>query len=94
MVVNIFHEVVGCLQFLGSLKEFVLALAYEVADLALHESHVAHGLHHVARSRLALGAYHRSSFGNATESLAEVAGTADEGHVELGLVDVIDIVGG
>ena len=54
---------------------------------------MAHGLHHVARAGLALGADHRGALGDAAQRLAQIAGAADERHVELGLVDVIRVVG-
>ena len=55
---------------------------------------MTYGLDHVARARLALGADHRGTLGNTAQRLAQVAGTADKRDVKLGLVDVVDIVGG
>ena len=88
------HQLDRNLQLLGCLKELVVAQGDNVADLLLDLAHVAHGLDHVARARLALGADHRGALGDAAQRLAQVAGTADKRDVKLGLVDVVDIVGG
>ena len=89
----ILHQVVGSLQLLGSLEEFVFPLADKLPDLTLHQSHMADSLHHVTRARLTLRADHRSPLGDTAQCLAQVAGTTDERHLKLCLVDVIDIVG-
>ena len=54
---------------------------------------MAHGLHDIARARLALRADHRGALRDAAQRFTEVARTADERHTELALVDVIDIIG-
>ena len=82
------------LQLLGCLKELVVTQGNNVADLLLDLAHMANGLDHVARARLALGADHRGALGDAAQRLAQVTGTADKRDVKLGLVDVVDIVGG
>ena len=87
------HEFVGCLQLFGGLIEFILTHADEAADLTLHETHMTHGLYDISRARLTLRADHRGTLGNTAQGFSEVLGTADEGHVELGLVDVVDVVG-
>ena len=55
---------------------------------------VADSLDDVASSSLALCANERSTFGDATERLAEVTRTTDKGHLERVRVDVVFIVGG
>ena len=88
------HQLDRNLQLLGCLKELVVTQGNNVADLLLDLAHVAHGLNDVARTRLTLGANHRGALGNAAQRLAQAAGTADKRDVKLGLVDVVDIVGG
>ncbi len=61
-----------------------------LADL----THVADGLDDVAGARLALGADHRRALADPAQSLAEVGRTADEGHLEGPLVDVVALVRG
>ena len=90
---NIDYEVVRYLELLGCFIEFILAHAGNATDFALHHAHVANGLNDIACTGLALGTYHGSAFGNATEGFSQILGTTYEGHVKLGLVDVIDIVG-
>ena len=82
------------LQLLGCLKELVIAQSDNVTDLLLDLAHMAHGLNDVACARLALGANHRGALGNTAQRLAQVAGTADKRDVKLGLIDVIDVIGG
>ena len=89
----ILHQVVRSLKRFGGLKELVFALAHQIAYLTLHQSHVAYGLNYITCARLALCPDHGSPFGNAPESLAQVACAAYEGHVELGLVYMIYIIG-
>ena len=90
---HVLHQLNGHLQLLGGLEQLVGAQVLNATDLGVHHAHVAHGLHHVARAGLALGANHRGAFGDAAQRLAQVAGAADERHVELGLVDVVRVVG-
>src|SRR3984885_1930527 len=54
---------------------------------------VLHGVDNVASAGFSLGADHGSAFGNAAESLSEVARAADEGRLEGVLVDVVSLVG-
>ena len=51
------------------------------------------GLYNVARARLALGADHARALCDAAERFAQITCAADERHVELGLVDVVNVVG-
>ena len=51
------------------------------------------GLDDVAGAGLALGADHRGALADATQRLAEVGRAADERHLEVPLVDVVDLVG-
>jgi hypothetical protein len=55
---------------------------------------VLDGLDNVTGTGLTLGADHGSTFGDAAEGLAEVTASADEGNLEVGLGDVVKVVGG
>ena len=55
---------------------------------------MAHCLHDVAGARLALGSDHGRALVDSAERLSEILGAAHERYVELGLVDVIHVVGG
>ena len=90
---HVFDQFDGHLQLLGGLEQLIGAQVLDAADLGVHHAHVAHGLHHVARAGLALGADHRGTFGDAAQRLAQVASAADERHVELGLIDVVRVIG-
>ena len=90
---DVLDECVRHSECLGRLKELILALCRQRGNLGIDLAHVAHGLHDIARARLALRADHRGPLGNAAQCLTEVARTADERHAELALVDVIDIIG-
>ena len=87
------HQFVRSLQLLGCLEEFVLTHADQATDFALHQSHVAHCLHHIARAWFTFGANHRGTLSNTSQRLAQVLRATHEGHVKLRLVDVVDIVG-
>ncbi len=87
------HQLDRNLQLLGCLKELIIAQGNNVADLLLDLAHVAHGLttspvpgSPLVRIIVAPSATRRSA--------RPVAGTADKRDVKLGLVDVVDIVGG
>ena len=88
------HQLDRNLQLLGRLEQLIIAQGDNVADLLLDLAHVTHGLNDVARARLAFGADHRGALGNTAQRLAQIAGATDKRHVKLGLVDVVDIVGG
>ena len=90
---DVLHEVDGDLQLLGLLVELVGAHVLDLPDLGVHHPHVVDGLDDVPGSGLALGPDHGRSLGDPSEGLAEVPRTADEGDLELGLVDVVDIIG-
>ena len=68
-------------------------MAAEAADLVHDGPHVTDRLDHVARAGLALGADHGGPFVDAPQSLAQARRAADEGHLELPLVDVMRLVG-
>ena len=80
-------------QLLGGLEHLVVTQADELANLLVHRAHVTHGLDHVTGAGLALGANHRGPLGDAAQRLTHVLRTAHERHVELCLVDVIDVIG-
>src|SRR5665647_2608480 len=87
-------QLVGRRQLLGGDVQLVRIERGEAADLAHDGAHVTHGLDDVAGAGLALGAHHRGAFADAAQGLTEVHGAADEGHLELPLVDVVGLVGG
>ena len=89
---NILHQVVRSLQLLGCLVKFILAHRNQAADFALHHTHVGNSLNHITCSWLTLGTDHGSTLSNTAERLAQVLGTTNEWHVELSLVDVINII--
>ena len=73
-------------------EQLIVAQVLDAADFSVHPAHVAHGLHDVASARLALcGSSWRPR--HAAQGLAEVAGAADEGDGEDGLVDMVGVVG-
>ena len=86
------HQFVRRLQLLGSLIELVFTHRNQSSDFALHQPHVADGLHHVARTRLALGADHRCPLGDTAQGFTQILCATNERHVEFRLVDVVDIV--
>jgi hypothetical protein len=55
---------------------------------------VLDGLDDVAGAGFALGADHGGALGDAAQGLAQVAAATDEGDLEGGLGDVVDVVGG
>ena len=87
------HKVVGGAQRLRLGGQLLRRGPVQAPDGALHGAHVAHGLHDVARARLALRADHGRPFGDPPQRLAEVAAAADEGNPEGVLVDVVLVVG-
>ncbi len=87
------HQVVGHLQLLGHLEQFVFGRSHHVAYLALHLSNMAHSLYHVTRSGFAFRANHRCSLGYAAQGLAQIACSTHERHVETCLVDMVDVIG-
>ena len=91
---DVFHQIIGHLQLLGGIKQLILAHGADAADLLLHQAHMAHSLHDVAGSGLALGADHGSAFVDTAQSLAQITGATDERHVKSGLVNVVFIISG
>ena len=91
---DVLHKVVRHLELLGLFIKLVFGHGDDLPDFAHHHAHMAHRLHDVARAGLALGTDHGSALRNAAERLAEVSRPADKGNGELGLIDVILIVGG
>ena len=90
---HILRELVRHGELLGRFVHLVVAQGDELADLAVHGAHVAHGLDHVASARLALRTDHRRALLDAAQCFAEVLRAADKRHIELGFVDVIDVIG-
>ena len=91
---NPLDEVIRGLKVLGRTEELLGTKALEPCDPVTHRAHVTNSLDDVAGPRLAFGANHRRTFAETAERLAEVTGTAYEGHVEVPLVDVVLLVGG
>jgi hypothetical protein len=86
-------EFVRRLVILGRGVEFLVGENGERLHLAGDLAHVLHCVDDIAGTGFALGADHGSAFGDAAESLAEVARAADEGRGEGVLVDVVRLVG-
>ena len=84
---------VGGLHLLGRDKELILGKDGETLDLGLDGTGMTDGLDDVAGAGLTLGTEHGSTLGDTTEGLTEISAAADEGDLELGLVDVVDLVG-
>jgi hypothetical protein len=74
--------------------ELFFAERGELFHLTNNGADVAHGLNDIARARFALGANHRCAFGDTPKSFTEIAGAADEWHLEAVLPDVVLFVGG
>ena len=91
---HVLGQVVGNFQLLGGFEDFVVAQCLQFVDLAIHRAHVTYGLDDIAGAGLALGADHRGAFGDAAQRLAQVLRAAHERHFELGLVDVVHVIGG
>ena len=81
-------------KLLGDFEQLVLAHGQNVTNLLLNLAHVPYGLHNVAGARLALGTDHRGALGYTAQRFSQVAGAAHKGHVELGFIDVVHVVGG
>src|SRR5450759_86116 len=81
-------QLAGRGQLLGGDVQLVRIERGEAADLAHDGAHVKHGLDDVAGAGLALGAQPRGALADAAQGLTEVHGAADEGHLELPLVDL------
>ena len=87
-------QFVGGLVVLGGGVEFLLAEDGEGAHLAGDLAHVLDGVDDVAGAGFAFGADHGRAFGDAAQSLAQVARAADKGSGEGVLVDVVGLVCG
>lgn len=93
-------QLVGGLKLAGESAQLGLRVGVALEDgagagnLSVDGAHVLDGLDDVAGTGFALGADHGGAFGDAAQGLAQVAAAADEGNLEGGLGDVVDIVGG
>ncbi|CDN43164.1 hypothetical protein BN871_CM_00100 [Paenibacillus sp. P22] len=92
-LVHIEQQLVVDAQVFGFRIQLVLGQAFDLADLARDQAHVANGFNNVARSRLALGTHHRCAFLDAAQSLAQILGSAYERNREFALVDMEHFVG-
>ena len=92
VLVHIQHQLVGDLELLGRLEQLVGGHRADAADFGLHQPHMAHGLHDVARPRLALGADHRRALGDAAERFSEISRATDKRCLELCLINMIYII--
>ena len=88
------EEVVGCRDLLRIGVKLFIAHNTGLADLTHNCTLMSHRFDNVTSTSLALSANHCCSFGNATESLAEIPSATDIGHFEIVLVDVVLIVCG
>mmetsp|Transcript_12514 Transcript_12514/g.28427 ORF Transcript_12514/g.28427 Transcript_12514/m.28427 type:complete len:357 (+) Transcript_12514:796-1866(+) len=93
-LLRLLDEFDGRTNFLRVHVHLVFVHVLQLADGALHGARVAHSLDDVSGSCLTLGADHRAPFGDAPERLAEVAAAAEDGHLEVVFVDVVDVVCG
>ena len=93
IIVYVAYQLVRGLQLLGCLVELILAHRYQATDFALHQAHVTHSLYYIAGTWFALSTNHGSPLGNTAQGLAKVLGTTHKGHIELGLIDMIDVIG-
>ena len=80
--------------FLGKGGDFLLGQGAEGADFTEHHAAMAHGFDHISGPGLAFGADHGRAFRNAAQGFTKVAGTADERHRKVTLVDMETVVGG
>ena len=90
---DIADQLVGNLELLSGFKKFILPQGGHPGNFPVYFSHVPHCLDDVARSRLSLGANHGRTFIHAAQGFAQIFGTADKGHFELALIDMVDIIG-
>src|SRR2546430_496335 len=88
------HQLMGRAEVLGLGHQLLGRERREASDSRGDRAHVPHGLHDVARARLALGADHRRALADAPERLAQVACAADKRDAEGELVDVEMLVRG
>jgi hypothetical protein len=54
---------------------------------------VLYSLDNIAGASLALCAYHGGTFGDAAECLTEVSAATNEGNLEWGFLNMVDVVG-
>lgn len=64
-----------------------------LSNLLVNRLHVANGLDNVAGTSLTLGADHGSTLSNTAKGFAQVAAAANEGSIEVALLDVALVVG-
>ena len=91
---DVLHQLDRNGQLLRCFIQLVLAQVLYAADLRVHRAHMGDGLNDIARARFALGANHACALCDAAERFAQITRAANERHVELGLVDVVNVVGG
>ena len=65
----------------------------QAGNLGLNRAQVLHGLRDIARAGLALGTNHGRTLGDAAQRLTQVGRATHEWHVEVPLIDVVDIIG-
>src|SRR5699024_11900777 len=86
------HQVVWCLEFLGSNEELVFVEAAQAVNVTTDGAQVTHCFGDIAGAGLTLGANHCGTFGDTTKRLTQVGSTTDERYVELPFVDVVGVV--
>lgn len=91
---RLLEQVERCLDLLGVRVQLVLRHHARPAYLTSDGTLVAYCLHDVTGARFSLGANESRALRYASQSLAEVACTANEGHLERVLVDVVLFVRG
>lgn|SRR6266446_6109936 len=91
---RLFEQVERRLDLLCIRIQFILGHYARLADFASDGTLVAHCLHDVTGARFSLGADESGTLRYASESLAEVARTANERHLERMLIDVVLFIRG
>ena len=90
---GLLEQRVVALELACHLAQVVVGGGRGACDLGVDGLHVADGLDDVAGAGLALGADHSGALADAAQGLTQVTAAADEGSVEVVLLDVVDGVG-
>ena len=90
---RLLHQLIGRADLLGKGHQLFFGHGLEATDVAQHRAGMAHGLHHVARARLAFGANHGRAFTDTPQRFAQVAAATDKRDIEIMFVDVEALVG-
>ncbi|OQB04832.1 MAG: hypothetical protein BWY20_00277 [Spirochaetes bacterium ADurb.Bin215] len=86
------HEIVWSLQLFRCGHQFRFVHVLYAADICHELAHVAHCFNYVSCTGFALGTHHGRAFADAAEGFAKIPASANKGHLELVLVDMIGLV--